>query len=49
MGAQATGNFYFYEKKPFPSFSGKKRDFIGLRRKWKEVVTSRYPGQEFLI
>ena len=44
------GAFNFYEKTPFPKFTGKKREYLGFRREWTEVVIPRYPNQEeFLV
>ena len=44
------GAFNFYEKKPFPKFTGKKREYLGFRHELTEVVIPRYPNQEeFLV
>ena len=44
------GAFNLYEKKPFPKFTWKKREYLGFRREWTEVVILRNPNQkEFLV
>ena len=47
--APTIGAFNFYEKKPFPKFSGSKREYLGFCRKWIEVVVMRYLGQEHFL
>ena len=36
---------YLYEKRPFPQFNGKKRNFPSFRREWTETVTGRYSSE----
>ena len=39
----ARSNHLLYEKRPFPRFDGKKRNFPSFKREWSDTVTGKYP------
>ena len=43
------GAFNFYEKRAFPKFNGKKREYLSFRREWTQIVEPKYRGQEYFL